>query len=249
MRIKEIIEEDFTSVSDLENFQKSLGIKFRGLVKIWNLPFGPTPKDYDYGWSIISFLPKHKDKVLKIANNLTTDSGHYLYIYDPLEHKVINSSGTMYDHSLLDQMLHELGSQYKIWKEKNPDNMILSLFYGRNEVEHIGDSKNTYYHVSNINNLEEIGISPQSTIKYKDRVYFWGTLKNAEKYADWLNWHGTVKRVAYIYEIKYSGKMFKDFEYDVGQAKGDAFYSKESIPPENIKKLKTVEPPQIRYSL
>lgn len=231
MRIKElcsickILREDFDTTEELETFQKELGKRFSGIAKLWHVPF----TTFYFGFTVISFLPKHKEKILKILELVKSQNDIYLSIHGENE-KFSSASPHRHGEEMLEQILKHIN--YESWKQKNPNFTFYILFYGASEKETGSSDNKSYYHVSDQPNLEKTGLELRSTLKFKNRIYFWDDISAAKHFA----YNFTFSKDAYIYEITPVGKIFLDREPNLSRQfpSDHAFYSKEPIPPENI---------------
>ncbi len=222
--------EDFSTIGELQEFQKMLGKKFSGIAKVWHVPY----TTFYFGFTVVSFLPKHEEKIKKILELVKSQNDIYLFTHSENE-KLSSVSPWGHDKKMLEQILRYVN--YESWKQKNPDFMFYVLFYGPAEKEASISANRSYYHVSKNPNLEKTGITPQTNLKFKSRIYFWDDIAAAKHFA----YNFTIlEQDAYIYEITPVGKVFLDKEPNLSTRypSEHAFYSKEVIPPENVKLVK-----------
>lgn len=242
MKIKDLYEvfqsgPDYAwdKATTTRDFQKALTKRLAGKARIAYATIDNIHQD-DAGWWCIlagpnKFLPKIQRSVIDLSQQYNYD------VNFTTEDTFV--SDTPHGTKLLAQMKYYVG--YEQLKAKQPNTGLLIAFIMPFQEQEKNSKTSTYYHVTKNKSVLETGLIPGSTLKFQNRLYLWTTLHDAEIFAAGSH-HG--KGPSYILQINYDGPVYVDHENKTDPIskimKGEAVYIKETIPPNNIKLIKTV---------
>lgn len=213
------------TVLENRDIQKIINKRLGGKAKIYHAPYGGFHNDSIW-WTILLTNKKKIPGIQKSLQDLGNTIGYQPHIHvdgrDPLpdiEHGV--------------QLVKLIKSHYDIDEilDQNPQLAAIIVFFVPQEEE--VKSPHTLFHVTYNADVLRDGLIPQGNLKYQNRIYLWDDYQQAISFA--YNSYHANKSVAYIFEVKPVGKVYKD------QEEPDAYYTKSSIPPQNLKMIETID--------
>ena len=214
------------SLTEEQAATKAVGVKLKGIAKVWYLPYGDDRIRDDRPWWTLVYFPKSiENKVRHRLADLQRTSEYTFFITDGDKEY---PAGSISDRALKGMRQY---SEINQLLTNNPDSKLLIIFCTPKEIEK--DKQASYYHVSYSPLTSTEGLIPGAgNIKWKDRIYLWEDLRVAVYFA-YHSFHVStlpLNSFAYIYEVSNVGKVFHDYE-----ERHTAVYVKHSIPLSDIK--------------
>lgn len=225
-RLKELAGIPLT---EAQTATKEIGIKLKGIAKIWYLPYTYEIRDDMPWWTLVYFQKEVEKKVMHRLADLQKTSKYEYHITDGNSQYSNNSQSA----KVLSDIRRHINVDTLL--VNNPGSKFLVIFCTPKEIDK--EKQEVYYHVS-YRPLQDTGITPSNTIKWTNRIYLWENPQIADQYAENSFQLRTlpVDSYAYIYKVFNIEKVFHDHE-----ERKDAVYVKHFIPPENIKLIKKIK--------